>query len=109
MRISIEKSTGKLIESQSGGETHPNPKIDNKEYAEMNLETLKQNAINQGYKEEDIEVRFVTDVEYQAILDAQPKPEPTEKQINERKIKDKTRELAIESLKASGELPEYYK
>ena len=109
MRICIEKSTGKLLEAQGSGETHPNPKIDNKEYAQMNLETLKQNAINAGYKEEDIEVKFVTDAEYQVIMEAIPAPEKTLEQLNEAKIQAKIRELAIQSLKANGKLPKDYK
>lgn len=107
MRISINKLTGKLIEAQSGGETHPNPKIDDKEYALMNLETLKQNALNQGYKEEDIEVKFVSDEEYQTIMDAIPPPEPTEEQINEKKIQAMMQQIAIERLQGQGELIGY--
>lgn len=109
MRICIEKVTGKLIEAQSGGETHSSPKIDNKKYAQMNLETLLQNAINMGYKEKDIEVKFVTNEEYQVIVGAQPEPVLTEKQINEKKIRNRIRELAIESLKAESKLPTDYK
>lgn len=109
MRVCIEKITGKLIESQSGGETHPNPKIDDKEYAQTNLNTLLQNAINAGYEEKDIEIKFVTDAEFQIIMDAQPKPEPTEEQVTEKRIQTRIRELAIKSLKASGGLSEDYK
>ncbi len=63
MRVCIDK-IGKLIESQSGGET------------QEHLDTLKQNAINAGYKESDIEVKFVTDEEFKAIMEAM-KPVPT--------------------------------
>lgn len=58
---------GILIEMQSGGRTHPNPDIDNIEYAENNLNILKQNALNAGYKEEDIEVKWVTEEEWSVI------------------------------------------
>lgn len=145
MQVCVEKLTGKLIESQSGGDQlHPHqiqkviteafdakyknekvkPKktleelviefapeleIATKEYRQFNLNAPLQNAINQGYKEEDVEVKFVTDAEFQVIMEAQPKPEPTEEQINEEKIQAKTRELAIQSLKASGNLPKDYK
>ncbi len=44
------------------------------------LNTLKQNALNAGYLEEDIEVKFVTDEEYQAILEAN-KPIPTYQEL----------------------------
>ena len=107
MRVSINKLTGKMIESQSGGETHPDPKINDKAYAEMNLETLRQNAINAGYVEKDIEVKFVTQAEYETLLEAS-KPEPTEEQLNEDKIKFRMREIAIDSLKSEGKLPVNY-
>jgi hypothetical protein len=60
-RICLEKATGKLIEMQSG---------------EAELGTLKQNAIRAGYAEANIEEKYVTGEEFQAILDAQPKPPP---------------------------------
>ena len=106
MRVSINKLTGKLIESQSGGETHPNPEIDDTKYAQMNLETLRQNAINAGYKENEVEVKFVTDEEFEVLMEATKLP-PTEEQLNEKKIQKKMRELAIESLEADGELLDY--
>lgn len=104
MRVCINKTTGKLIEAQSGGKTHPN--VNNEEYALANLEVLRQNAINAGYKKEDIEVKFVTDEEFEAI----PRPEviKTEEQLNEEKINKKTRELAIKELIAEGKLPAGY-
>jgi len=64
MRISIEKSTGRLIESQSGGET------------QEHLDTLIQNAINTGYAKEDVEVKFVDDAEFAEIMEKM-KPIPT--------------------------------
>jgi len=108
-RVCIERTTGKLIESQSGGKTHPDPKVNNAKYALSCLDTLTKNAINAGYKEEDIEVKFITDEEFQAIMDAIPLPEPTEEQLIEAKIEAKKRELAIEALQKSGELPMDYK
>lgn len=58
MRICIEKSTGKLIEMQS----------------DATVGTLIRNALQYGYNEQDIEEREVTQGEYQAIIDVQPKP-----------------------------------
>ena len=92
MRVSINKLTGKMIESQSGGKTHPDPKIDDAEYAAMNLETLKQNAINAGHLEKDIEVKFATQGEYETLLEAS-KPEPTEAELYEAKVKAKEAEI----------------
>ncbi|MDD4877392.1 MAG: hypothetical protein PHQ86_09800 [Dehalococcoidales bacterium] len=44
---------------------------------EMRLNTLKQNAINAGYTEGEIEVRWVTDEEWAAIQEAnKPIPDP---------------------------------
>lgn len=65
MRVCIEKATGKLIEAQSGGDVLGH------------LDTLLQNAISAGYSEADIEVSFVTDVEYQAILETNAAVEAT--------------------------------
>jgi len=62
-------SKGKLIEMQRGGDDRP-------DLMEMRLNTLKQNALNAGYKEDEIEVKWVTDEEYAAILEAN-KPIPT--------------------------------
>jgi len=61
---------GKLIEMQSGGES------DDKELEAMRLNTLKQNALNAGYKEDEIDVKWVTDAEWAAIQEAN-KPVPT--------------------------------
>jgi len=69
MRVAINKLTGKLIESQSGGDDIP-------ELMEARLDTLKQNALNAGYAEADIEVKFVTDVEFASIMESM-KPIPT--------------------------------
>ena len=61
MRVCIEKSTGRLIEMQS----------------DATAGTLIQNAINAGFIEADIEEKEITQAEWQAIQDAQPKPEPS--------------------------------
>ena len=95
MRVSINKLTGKMIESQSGGET------------QEHLDTLKQNAINQGHLEKDIEVKFVDDSEYKVLLDA-TKLEPTEEELYEEKIKTKEAEIlrkqAIAELVSEGKI-----
>ena len=51
-RVCVEKSTGKIIEMQSGGTT------------EDHLKTLSDNAVASGYKINDIEVFYETDEEY---------------------------------------------
>uniref|UniRef100_A0A6M3L4I8 Uncharacterized protein n=1 Tax=viral metagenome TaxID=1070528 RepID=A0A6M3L4I8_9ZZZZ len=99
MRVCINKSTGKLIESQSGGST------------QEHLDTLKQNALNAGYSEEDIEVKYVTDAEFEAIMAETTAPTSEEilKKEQEAKIQAKIRDLAIKELKKEGELPADYK
>jgi len=81
-----------MIESQSGGETHPDPKVNDEEYALTNLDTLRQNAIRAGHLEKDIEVKFVTDKEYAVLMEASL-PEPTEAQLHEVAIKAKEAEI----------------
>ena len=64
-RICLNKITNKILEMQGGGD-------DREDLMEMRLNTLKQNALNAGYLETDIEVKWVTDAEYQSILDNDP-------------------------------------
>ena len=71
-RICLTKD-GKLIEMQSGGDDRP-------DLMEMRIDTLRQNALNAGYIEADIEVKFVTDAEYAAIMEAN-KPIPTYEEL----------------------------
>lgn len=60
MRVCIEKLTGKLIEAQSGGDTP------------QHLQTLITNAINAGYNENDIEAKYITDAEFDIIVNSDP-------------------------------------
>jgi len=62
-RVCLTKD-GKLIEMQSGGES------DDKVLESMRLCTLKQNALNAGYKEDEIEVKWVTEEEWTVIQEA---------------------------------------
>ena len=55
-RYSKQISTGKLMETQSGGST------------QAHLDTLKQNAINAGIAEADIEVGWATPEEIQTWI-----------------------------------------
>lgn len=98
-RVCLTKE-GKLIEMQSGGRS------EDKELETMRLNTLKINAINQGYKENEIEVKWVDEVEWQAIQAELNKPTP--EQVTERKretlIQAKIREQAIAGLVKEGKL-----
>lgn len=59
MRICIQKSTGRLIESQS----------------DATAGTLIANAISAGFSSSDVEERIVSMTDWQVMLDAQ-KPAP---------------------------------
>jgi hypothetical protein len=59
IRVCIEKASGKLIEHQTG---------------KAPLGTLTQNAINAGYKADEVEEKYVTGAELKLLLDAFPKP-----------------------------------
>ena len=71
-RICIEKSTGKLIEYQSGN---------------AELGTLVKNAENSGYKKEDVEEKYVTAEEWQVIEEEQIKKPAREKAEQEKIVK----------------------
>jgi len=55
-RIAIQKSTGKIIEYQSG---------------DAELGTLTQNAINAGYDEADVEEKYIEYSDYKVLADAE--------------------------------------
>lgn len=67
MRISIQKSTGRVVEMQS----HATPG------------TLAKNAVAAGFKKADVEEREVTPEEYYALVEEQrpPAPEPTKAEL----------------------------
>jgi hypothetical protein len=85
---------------QGGGES------EDKTLEAMRLDTLKQNAINAGYKENEIEVKWVTDEEWAAIQADLNKstPEQIAEVEKETLVQVKIRELAITALKAEGKM-----
>lgn len=97
-RVCLTKD-GKLIEMQGGGD-------DNPDLMEIRLDTLKQNAINAGYKENEIEVKWVTDAEWALIQTDLNKstPEQIAGAEKETLVQAKIRELAIAALKAEGKM-----
>ena len=97
-RVCIEKTTGKFIEMQSGGRS------ENKELEAMRLDTLKQNALNAGYKENEIEVKWVTDEEWAVIQATLNQPTPEQIAAQERKtlIQAKMRAMAEAELIKAG-------
>ena len=98
-RVCIEKATGKLIEMQSGG-------YEDEKLRDARLDTLKQNALNSGYKEKDIEVKWVSNEELQPLMVAlnQPTPEQIAAKEKEALIQAKIREMAEAELIAEGKL-----
>jgi hypothetical protein len=70
------------------------------------LNTLKQNAINAGYKEDDIEVKWITSKEWQVIKATlnQPTPEQIAAQEKEALIQSKMREISEAALIAEGKI-----
>jgi hypothetical protein len=87
MRIAIRKSDKRIIEMQSGGKVerlpreHESFKLDDdyeKYLADcdaletMRLNTLRQNAANQGYSEAEIDVRWVDEAGYAQALAEDP-------------------------------------
>lgn len=60
-RICILKSTGKILEMQSGGS-------EDDTLRDSRLDTLRINARNAGFAEDEIEVKWVTDEEWTILL-----------------------------------------
>lgn len=81
-RVCLEKSTGKLIEYQSGNAP---------------LGTLTKNAENAGYKSQDILEKYITNEEWKVIkeewidkpVDEEAKKKEEERKQKEEKIKQK--------------------
>lgn len=81
-RVCLEKSTGKLIEYQSGNAP---------------LGTLTKNAINYGYDVNNLEEKYVTPEELEQIIDEWiGKPARDKDKIKKDKIKDFKDKLKIE-------------
>jgi hypothetical protein len=83
-RVCLEKTTGKLIEYQSG---------------DAPLGTLIQNAVNAGYKKEDIEEKYINQQEWSVIkekwINEPAKKEREEKQQKFDKAKNKLKTLGL--------------
>jgi hypothetical protein len=88
-RVCLTKD-GKLIEMQSGGD-------DREDLMETRLNTLKQNALNAGYKEDEIEVKWATDEEWAAIQEAN-KPDLSAQENYKSMIRRRARRLAAGSI-----------
>ena len=92
---------GKIIGGQTGGDDIP-------ELMETRLDVLKQNALNAGFKEDEIEVKWVTDAEWAVIQTDTMKPTPEQIAATQEKQILKTGETSafdaattIEELKAA--------
>ena len=78
-RVCLEKTTGKLIEYQSG---------------DAPLGTLVQNAVNVGYKKEDIEERYVNKEEWQ-IIKEEKIDKPAREKAKQEELKRKQKEQTV--------------
>ena len=78
-RVCLEKSTGKLIEYQSG---------------DAPLGTLTKNAINAGYKEKDVEEKYVTNEEWK-IIEQEQIIKPAQEKAKQKEIERKQKENKI--------------
>ena len=87
-RVAIIKSTGALLEYQSG--VAPSG-------------TLLQNAINAGFNAADIEEKVITDAELQVLFDVINVPAVANAE-REQKIEDEIRKGPIQALIARGEI-----
>lgn len=82
-RVCLEKATGKLIEFQSDGNN------------QEDLNVMIKNAESTGYKKDDVEAKFITKEEWQAIEETQIKAPARE----EAKQKSEARKAKEASLK----------
>jgi hypothetical protein len=117
MRVCIEKITGKLVEAQGGGrvdrlsqEEFQHEDDFSKYLASCNdleatrLNTLKQNALNAGYTEDEIEVKWVTDEEWARIQVELNKPTPEQKAEKEAaKVRASLLRIDLESIRSIRE------
>ena len=87
-RVTILKSTGALIEFQSG--VAP-------------AGTLLQNAVNGGLNSADVEEKVITDAELQVLFDVINAP-ALANAVREGKIRDEIRKAPIAKLKAQGDI-----
>ncbi len=78
-RVCLEKTTGKLIEYQSG---------------DAPLGTLIQNAVNAGYKKEDVIEKNVTPAEWEVIRQAQI-VKPAQDLATQKELERQAKERAI--------------
>jgi len=130
-RISILKATKKILEMQGGGIVDRLPRENeqfktDKDYQiylakcdaleAMRLDTLKKNAINAGYKEGDIEVKWVTEAEYEAAKAVDPNEISRIAEQEVAKVKAKLAELDLKSIRSirewlvkQADAPEYLK
>ena len=86
MRVCIDKKTGKLIGSSGGA----------------HLETLLQNAINSGYKAEDVETKIIDDVEFAELVEFSKSPEQKAVEKNA-PVKARLKQIDAESIRSIRE------
>ena len=89
-RACVNKATGRLIEYQSGG------------ISQECLNTLTQNAVNAGIDPNDIEEKYVTDIQFKTLIDTATAEEQAaakaEKDAKLKKLDDAT---TVDEVKAA--------
>lgn len=93
-RVCVLKSTGDVIEFQSGGYVEGD-----KGLSDIRLSVLKDNALKNGYKEDQIEVKWITQEQSAVVLGAINTSEDAT--INSI-ISDKIRQIAVTALISEG-------
>ena len=81
-RVCLEKSTDKLIEYQSG---------------DAPLGTLTENAVNAGYKKEDVEEKYITSEEWKIIKEEQI-DKPAQGKAKQKETERKQKETEVKQI-----------
>ena len=115
-RICIRKSDKRVIEMQSGGRVNRLPRehesfksdTDYEKYLTdcdaletMRLNTLRQNAANQGYSEAEIDVKWVDEAEYEAALAEDPVEIAQKQAAIDREAAQAAKIIAVSDAKAT--------
>lgn len=105
-RVCVQKSTGKLIEYQSGNvnDLMADGTLPPEEIKENRLNSLKQNAINAGYPADDIEVKEITPQEWEKIKYEQM-TKPAQELARQRELE---RQIAESEIKIKLNLSDEY-
>jgi hypothetical protein len=109
-RVCYEKTSGRIIEMQSGGMVGRLPKESfmGEEYAKYStdcdaleadrLQTLIDNAVNAGWNEKDIVCEFMDDKQYEAAQALDPQTIAMDQEVKATQAKMDTAQTTLKSL-----------